>query len=514
MGGLRRAVSLFSLAVALLVVATNGQRGLAQEFKVLIAKETYPLGERSALTFSPDSKLLVLADSSWRGMLVWDLEKDKERVFVKKQGERVQWRIECVAFSPKGDTLAVGCFRGLGLFDVATGKEKDLIEIGLVGNVKALAFAADEKSLVMAFNQIVIVWDLAGRRELRRIAGSAARDTAIAPSGDLLASYSGDVGIRLWHLDTGKQFAVLKDDSMARTESPLCFAPDGQTLAAGGNPVYLWNVTSKKCIGCLDSSDKHGYRRILAFSPDGRILALVDNDGVIHLWEIASRSIRASLRGKKKYVGPLAFSPDGRMFASGCCEDDRKSYYSIKVFDLWSIKAKAPNTKEFAAFWDTLSDESASNAFPALRTMIAFPDQTLPWLRKQLLSLRVGAEETRQQDALVADLDSGDFATREKATKKLEESGLRAEATLQRALTNRPSLELRRRVLNLLEGIDRQKKVNALQQARAVEVLEHIGTTEARAFLEELAKGVPEARLTQEVKASLARLKKRPVANR
>ncbi len=49
-----------------------------------------------------------------------------------------------------------------------------------------------------------------------------------------------------------------------------------------------------------------------------------------------------------------------------------------------------------------------------------------------------------------------------------------------------------------------------LQMLRVMEVLEHIGTAEARQVLAGLAKGAPEARLTQEAKASLERLAKRP----
>jgi hypothetical protein len=37
-------------------------------------------------------------------------------------------------------------------------------------------------------------------------------------------------------------------------------------------------------------------------------------------------------------------------------------------------------------------------------------------------------------------------------------------------------------------------------------VLERVGTAEARRLLEALARGAPEARLTQEAKAALARL--------
>ena len=43
---------------------------------------------------------------------------------------------------------------------------------------------------------------------------------------------------------------------------------------------------------------------------------------------------------------------------------------------------------------------------------------------------------------------------------------------------------------------------------RGVEVLERIGTREARRVLEAMARGMPESRLTGEAKAALARLEK------
>jgi hypothetical protein len=45
-----------------------------------------------------------------------------------------------------------------------------------------------------------------------------------------------------------------------------------------------------------------------------------------------------------------------------------------------------------------------------------------------------------------------------------------------------------------------------VQALRAVEVLEWIGTPEARKVLEALATGAPAARLTREARASLGRL--------
>ncbi|HMC63737.1 MAG TPA: hypothetical protein VKI65_02250 [Gemmataceae bacterium] len=51
-----------------------------------------------------------------------------------------------------------------------------------------------------------------------------------------------------------------------------------------------------------------------------------------------------------------------------------------------------------------------------------------------------------------------------------------------------------------------------LRKQRGLAVLEYIGTPEARKVLARVAQGAPEARLTQEAKASLERLAKRPAA--
>jgi hypothetical protein len=49
-----------------------------------------------------------------------------------------------------------------------------------------------------------------------------------------------------------------------------------------------------------------------------------------------------------------------------------------------------------------------------------------------------------------------------------------------------------------------------LRGLRAITVLEQIGDRDARQLLDKLARGTPDSRLTQDAKASLERLHKRP----
>ena len=108
-------------------------------------------------------------------------------------------------------------------------------------------------------------------------------------------------------------------------------------------------------------------------------------------------------------------------------------------------------------------------------------------------------------------LDHEDFKVRDEASGKLAALGESARGQLEEAAKKPASDEVRGRLSELMGTLANPilKDPQALRQDRAVGILETIGSQEARAVLESLAAGGP-GRLTDQAKASLARLKGRP----
>ena len=87
----------------------------------------------------------------------------------------------------------------------------------------------------------------------------------------------------------------------------------------------------------------------------------------------------------------------------------------------------------------------------------------------------------------------------------MEELGEIAKPALTKALAGDPSREARKQMEELLDALDRSLAGDRLRMLRAVEVLEMLGSPEARGVLKRLAGGAPEAFLTRQAKAALER---------
>jgi hypothetical protein len=245
-------------------------------------------------------------------------------------------------------------------------------------------------------------------------------------------------------------------------------------------------------------------------SPDARLLALAVSESgrweqnVLQIWEMATGKMRCVLKGHGGAVTGCVFSPDGRLVLTASSDT------TALVWDLGAEPDQKPRElteKALVSLWDDLGNVDAARAGRAVWTLVAARQQALPFLRKNLSPAPVPHPDWR---AWVKDLDSDQFAVREKASRALEALGEKAYPLLQKALTDTPPLEMHRRIEKLLGRLNYPlTSPSTIRELRAVEVLEHIGTAEARQVLHKLALGASGSRLTDAAKASLERLARR-----
>jgi hypothetical protein len=164
-----------------------------------------------------------------------------------------------------------------------------------------------------------------------------------------------------------------------------------------------------------------------------------------------------------------------------------------------------PHTPTSEELWTDLASEDAARAYRAMCALT--PAQALALFQKELKPMPV--VEDKEVAALLTSLEADDFKAREQATAELEKLGEEAVPCLKKALAGKPGLEARKRMEHLLEQLTTQTSAVVLRSLRALEVLEHAGTAEAKHVLVALAGGAPSALLTREAKASLQRLSRR-----
>jgi WD40 repeat protein len=352
----------------------------------------------------------------------------------------------------------------------------------------------------------ISVWDVATGKKLSELPvqqGAGLRCT-LSADGRVLATATHE--LKLWEAATGRLLQQLPVKSLVI--QGMAFLPRGRVLAVREpEAVSLWEVASGQLIRTwsvrpLDRPGfNHAFEKLLAFSTDGRLLATDTFRGAIQFWDVGTGQEVHTLRGDGGPVSALAFSPDGKVLAAGNADS---TVVLWEVAGVWPLSAAAlrPLTEaDFGKLWEQLADRKAARAYPAAAALAAAGEPAAAWLRGRLKP--AAPIDVKRLAQLIEDLGHKRFDAREKAMRELEGLGDAAVAALRQALEK--PLEVKRRADQLLEKLN-QRVPEELRALRAVDVLEQIGTPEARAMLRTLAGGAAEARLTQEVRASLQRL--------
>jgi WD40 repeat protein len=418
-----------------------------------------------------------------------------------------------VAFSPDGKTVAVSGGYGGPPVQLRAADSGQVVRswAGRLGY--GAAFSADGRLLAWGeADGAVRVWDVAARNELRRLQGhrDAPNALAFSPDGLTLASTAGSLDtLLLWDLATGLEMGRFQGAGAATY--CLAFSRDGKTLAvvpSDSRGVYLYELASGKYRCYLGSHTDMVLA--VAFSPDGQTLASAGHDRVIRLWDLGTGTERHRLGGHHGPIRALAFSADGRRLVSGSLDTTSLVWDLARLPAPGRAQGRGLSPQGWPALWDELASAEAARAWFARQALAAAPRRAVRLLGERLRP--VGPGEVPEVGRLLKELDHDDFGVREAAQARLAKAGAVIEPALQDALLHgEPSAEVRHRLTGLLRSLHREAPPpEVLRASRAVEMLEYLGTPEAREVLETLARGAPRARLTWEARASLERLARRP----
>jgi hypothetical protein len=284
----------------------------------------------------------------------------------------------------------------------------------------------------------------------------------------------------------------------------LAFSPDGKMLAsswwAGGGATQLWDATTGQKLRTLTGAPP---LYALTFSPDGKWLAGAgaDKDQKVHVWEVNSGlEVRCFAGHNGGGVLSVAFAPDGRTLASGGGDSSVLLWDMTGRMNEGRWQAAKWTKEELEQRWKDLASTDGKRVVQAIWDLAASPEQSVPLLRARIKPPH--PVDTQHVEQLIRDLDSEDFETRRKAAGELEKIVEAAEPLLRKKLAEKPSLEQRQRIMQVLESASAER----LRVLRAIQVLEYAGTAEAKECLRTLSKDLAAAQLQREAKAALERL--------
>jgi WD40 repeat protein len=402
-------------------------------------------GAVRALAFSPDEQTLASAGED-HSVKLWDVVAGKSRATLAGHTDLIL----ALAFSPRGTGLATGGYDAVIRVWDAAGKPGPLDSLrGHAEGVTALAFNPATGELVSAgFDRTVRLWTPAVpiatlKRTIalargQTIAPAYAHGAVFVPVGNALATFSaGDQYVRIWEPTTGKELTTIGGNAahvteivysansarlaislanqtlrivetatleqlgllstMNRLAPPVGLAPDGRSVAAGGEQesIAIWDLPSGALASAADpnllaKSSSFSLRRIvvepggdiplaLAYSPDGSMLAVAtrsrtNQTAKVSVRDFANGSERASLTTSGVNVIRLAFSRDGKMLAGAGARVGSRNEGSALFWNTasWTEAGKLPLTGVMKPATFTLSPDGARFAMGTTEGSVQF----------------------------------------------------------------------------------------------------------------------------------------------
>lgn len=492
--------------------ATGDSAGLVRIWDAATLRPlNHPVGHIAPIDhveLSPDGKrLLTVAED--RTLRVWDMTTGKELRAITDlpllySGD-LAGRPQRPTFTPDGLAVVFSTKDRLVARDVLTGLEVPL-HGGLAKQPPSwVGFAPDGKAAwtLLADGFVFEVWDWpTGKKRYRIEASDGFVLPGLSPDGTVV--FANVESPERWDAKTGERLApgpgpVRFTQALWRNPRLVILFP------AGDRPRVVEPGTGRAVPGFHvpgDSDTRSLLSRRPWLSPTGRQFATQLAEAEISVFETATATVRRRLSCPDGHR-ILGFTPDGtRLLTAG-------ADHTVLVWDVRPQSMPLPEAvrgeTNAAKLWATMCAGKADAAYLAMARLAAEPDAAVKTAR---LRMKPAAAPTAATlDRILRDLADAEFAVREAAERELDAHGEPAALLVRERLAKLASAEARRRAEGFVgrwtgDGLAGVR----LADARAVELLESLGTTEAREFLKELAAGEASAERTREAKRALERV--------
>ena len=280
-------------------------------------------GPAFGASFAADGRTAATANMDGATQ-IWDVATGKLRRTLPAHGGGAV----TVAYSPDGAMIATSeRDKTVRLWRVADGKPVATFT-GHRRSAIALAWAPDGKTLVSGgADSTVRFWDVVGKKASGAPLALDDMVAGVAVSADgstlLTGTYGGQV--TLWDLPARTRRTDLAP--MLTDTRALAISPDGRTIATGAvdGTLRLWAADGKP-VRALSlpallkaAAGPAGDQAVLttAVSPDGAVLAAGTPDGRVVLWDVASGTVRRTIKAHAHSVTAVSYLTDGTLLSAG-----------------------------------------------------------------------------------------------------------------------------------------------------------------------------------------------------
>jgi WD40 repeat protein len=400
-----------------------------------------------------------------------------------------------IAVSDQGRLLARAWDGQLEMWNLRTGRVSWQSAYSPSGKEWRLAFAPDGSTLAILSDRRrqLDIWDTATGKRLNQIRADKPKDSAAV----IRAGHAALVALGY---DTPRARAICTPmiDHQFQEQAGKIDREDFEEIHVTGTKPDRTRTFLKVWEDELHKWDLSTTK--LEMTANGRIVVVLDK--TLDWYDaVTGRSLGRLPPVGSSNISDFEFSPDGKMLATGHYDGSIILWDVSGLFDQQAPTLVKYSNAELEELWKELDQEQA------IQQLIGAPRQAVLLLAPKLRSVTSPNPEKIARH--IADLDSDDFEVRDHASRELAKYGKVAERPLKKELARKPSAEAKRRIDSLFadDHIDLQLAPEFRRVAGAVRTLELLGTESARVALDELARGRPNAWLTEEADEALRRLK-------